>query len=123
MKILVDEDSQRHILVRLLRIDGHDVLTVDEAALNAKEDAVVFSFARQENRIVLTRNAQDFEAIHNAEKIHPGILVEYQNRDPSKNMKIVEMVQAIRNIEASGWDLTGQLVAINAWNYPTETKT
>lgn len=122
MRLLVDEDSQRRILIQLLRAAGHDVLTVNEAGLNSQDDDIVFSQARQENRIVLTRNVQDFKALHNNEGRHPGILVEHQNNDPAMNMKIVDIVQAIGNIEASGWNLTGQLVALNAWNYPMKNR-
>ena len=123
MRLLVDEDSQRRILIQLLRAAGHDVLTVNESGLNSQEDSIVFSLARQENRVVLTRNVQDFKALHNTKSRHPGILVEYQNADTATNMKIIDIVQAIGNIEASGWNLTGQLMAINAWNYPTKAIT
>ena len=119
MRLLVDEDSQGRILVRLLRAAGHDVRTVEEAGLHAQGDPEVFALAKREQRVVLTRNVKDFEALHEADAAHPGILVEYQDRDPAKNMKEADIVRAIGNIEAIGWDIAGQFVALNAWNYPT----
>src|SRR5260221_512560 len=115
MRLLVDEDSQGRILARLLREAGHDILTVEAAALHAHSDPEVFALAQQENRVLLTSNVKDFEALHEADVGHPGILAEHQDRDPRKNMKEADIVRAIGNIESSGWDITGQFVAINAW--------
>jgi uncharacterized protein with PIN domain len=117
MRLLVDEDSQGRILVRLLRAAGHDVLTVEEAGLHSQGDPEVFALAKQEQRVILTRNVRDFEALHEADPAHPGILVEHQDRDPAKNRKEADIVRAIGNIEATGWDISGQLVALNAWSY------
>src|SRR5690242_15818281 len=98
MRLLLDEDSQGRLLVRRLREAGHDVLTVREAGLMAHRDADVFALARQEQRIVLTRNTRDFMALHEAEADHPGILAEHQDRDPAKNMTEADIVRAISNI-------------------------
>ena len=115
MRLLADEDSQSRILIRLLREAGHDVLTVNEAGLHTHGDQEVFARAQSEQRVLLTRNGKDFEALHEADQTHPGILVEYQDRDPAKNLKVADTVRAIGNLEASGWDLTGQFIALNAW--------
>ena len=122
MRLLMDEDSQGRILVRRLREAGHDVLTVKEAGLHAHSDPEVFALARTENRVLLTRNVKDFEALHEAHAVHPGILVEHQDRDPAKNMKEADIVRAIGNLQASGWSPAGQFVAINAWNYTADAK-
>lgn len=119
MRLLLDEDSQGRRVARLLREAGHDVRTVGEAGLGSHHDPEVLALARQESRVALTRNVRDFEALHAANPTHPGILVEHQDRDPTKNMTEQEIVRAIGNIAASGWDIAGQFVAINAWNYPT----
>ncbi|HLK60524.1 MAG TPA: DUF5615 family PIN-like protein [Chthonomonadaceae bacterium] len=117
MRLLLDEDSQGKLLVRLLRDAGHDVQTVGEVELTAHIDPEVFAHACGEGRVLLTRNGKDFQPLHEAHDGHPGILVEYQDRDPNKNISAADLVRAIGNIEASGWDLTGQFVALNAWSY------
>ena len=117
MRLLIDEDSQGRMLVRRLREAGHDVLTAEEADLLGHSDPEVFALAQRERRVLLTRNVRDFQALHAADAEHPGILVEHQDRDPLKNMKEADIVQAIANIEGSDWNLTGQFVALNAWNY------
>ena len=48
MKLLLDEDSQAKIVIRLLREAGHDVRTVSEAGLEQAEDGVVVDFARRD---------------------------------------------------------------------------
>ncbi|HLV81442.1 MAG TPA: DUF5615 family PIN-like protein [Chthonomonadaceae bacterium] len=117
LRLLVDEDTQARRLVDLLRSAGHDVLTVQQAGLNGEPDVRVLEYARQEVRILLTQNCDDFRALHRAHPEHPGILAIFNDRDPTKNMTFVSIVKAIANLEASGWEFSGQLVAVNAWNY------
>ncbi len=117
MKLLIDEDSQGDLVIRRLRDTGHDVLTVNEAGLASEADDVVFALARSERRVLLTRNVDDFEALHDAEADHAGILAEYQNQNRGKNMTAADIARAIANLEASGWDITGQFVPLNAWSY------
>ena len=122
MKLLLDEDSQGKLLVLRLRDIGHDVLTVSEAGLEARNDAEVFTFVKREGRVLLTRNVKDFQALHEADDNHAGILVEHQDKDPSKNLSAASIVRAISNIEVSGWEIAGQFVSVNAWVFiaPTE---
>lgn len=118
MRLLLDEDSQSKFLVRLLREAGHDVLTVGEAGLEAHTDAAVFAYAQQAQRVLLTRNVLDFRALHEADADHAGILIEFQDSDPTKNLSAADVVRAISNIEASGWEVAGQFVGLNAWIFP-----
>lgn len=117
MRLLLDEDSQSLLLVRLIREAGHDVETVRGAGLEARRDEDVLTYARQDGRVLLTRNVRDFLQLHEADADHPGILVEHQDRDAAKNMSASDIVTAIGNIEQSAWDLAGQFVALNSWNY------
>src|SRR5690242_12133615 len=118
MRLLLDEDSQGRLPARLLREAGHDVRTVGDAQLEAHTDAEVLADAKREGRVLLTRNVKDFRTLHEADARHPGILAEHQDRDPTKNMSSAEIVRAIDNIESSGWDVAGQFIALNAWNFP-----
>lgn len=117
LRLLVDEDTQAKRLVKLLRGAGHDVLTVEEAGLEAHPDTQVLEHARRQNRMVLTRNCEDFRALHEAGPQHPGICAVYEDRDASKNMSRSAIVRALANLEASGLELGGQFVVLNAWNY------
>src|SRR5690349_20186738 len=121
MRLLLDEDSQSRLLIRLLTEAGHDVLTVGDADLTGHSDAEVLTCAVQQDRTLLTRNVDDFLALHEGDAVHPGILAEYEYRDPAKNMSAVRIVLAIANLESSGWDLAGQFIALNAWNFDPPT--
>jgi predicted nuclease of predicted toxin-antitoxin system len=60
---LLDEDSQGKRLIELLRNAGHDIITVSEAGLERKPDSFVLDYARQERRVLLTRNCDDFHTL------------------------------------------------------------
>ena len=117
MQLLLDEDSQAKYLVNLLLAAGHNVITVNNADLLGRSDAAVLNYARQEGRVLLTRNCDDFIELHQANPVHPGILAVYQKPDASKNMKYQEIVKAIANIETANYSLENQFVILNQWNY------
>jgi uncharacterized protein with PIN domain len=117
LQLLLDEDSQAKYLVSLLRAVGHDVITVNEAGLGGRPDANVLDYARQQARVLLTRNCDDFEELHQAKPTHPGILAVYQNPDLAKNMSYQSIVGAISNLEVAGYALDNQFVILNQWNY------
>jgi hypothetical protein len=117
MRLLLDEDSQSRLLIRLLTEAGHDVLTVGDADLIGHSDAEVLKCAMQHDRTLLTRNVDDFLALHEEEAVHPGISAEYEYREPAKNTSAVRIVQAVANLESSGCDIAGQFIALNAWNF------
>lgn len=117
LRLLIDEDTQATILVDLLRRAGHDVLTAGEAGLGSSPDPIVLSYARQELRTLLTQNCSDFRALHDLDPQHSGIIAIFHDHISSKNMTYMTIVKAIANLEASGWELTGQFVVLNAWNF------
>jgi predicted nuclease of predicted toxin-antitoxin system len=107
LRLLIDEDTQSAFLVRLLREAGHDVLTVNEAGLNGKIDPIILDRAREEDRILLTQNCNDFKELHQLDNDHPGILAVYNDDDRSKNMSFKEIVRALANLETAAFALPG----------------
>lgn len=118
LPLLLDEDTQAKQLILLLKEAGHDVQTVGEAGLNDQSDTAVLDCARKEGRIVLTRNCGDFQALHRAGPAHPGILGVFQYNNPEKDLRYADIVQAIANLEASGWAFGGEFVVLNQWHFP-----
>lgn len=116
-RLLIDEDSLAKVLVKMLRSAGHDVITVNEVGLMSQPDPVVLDYARQNNRILLTLNGRDFEALHQKNFNHPGILVIYENKDYSKDMNRQEIVRSLANLEAANIPLANQFISLNQWNY------
>jgi predicted nuclease of predicted toxin-antitoxin system len=90
LQLLIDEDCQAKPLISLLKKAGHDVITANEAGLAGKEDYLVLDYAIAENRVLLSQNCDDFQALHQEKPHHPGILVIYQNDLRSKNMVSVQ---------------------------------
>jgi predicted nuclease of predicted toxin-antitoxin system len=117
LRLLIDEDAQDRVLVRLLLQAGHDLITVNEAGLMSQPDSSVFSYAIENNRIVLTFNCPDFEKLHQQTSNHPGIFVVYQEANPLKKMSFKQIVKAIANLEAANISLTNQFISLNHWNY------
>lgn len=117
LRLLIDEDSQDKILVKMLRKANHDVLTVNEAKISGKTDSFVLTYAKEENRILFTFNCDDFEALHLDDPIHPGILVVYHESQFSKNMSYQDIIRAINNLESSQIPLINQFISLNYWRY------
>lgn len=117
LRLLVDEDTQAHLLVEMLRTGGHDLLTVSEANLTAKPDQTVLNFARSQQRVLLTRNCDDFLILHEADPAHSGILAVYQDAAPRKAMNYTAIVRAIANLESTGLPLSGQFIVLNQYNW------
>lgn len=93
------------------------MLTVKEASLTSRTDGAVLNYAKQQNRVVLTRNCDDFLRLHQAQPIHLGILAIYQNADLDRNMSYQAVARAISNLEAAGYLLDNQFIVLNQWSY------
>jgi predicted nuclease of predicted toxin-antitoxin system len=117
LRLLIDEDAQDKVLVKLLRETGHDLITVNEAGLTSQPDRIVFNYASKNNRIVLTFNCPDFEKLHQQTSTHPGIFVVYQEANPNKKMSFKQINRAIANLEAANFPLANQFISLNHWNY------
>ncbi|MGH8001749.1 MAG: DUF5615 family PIN-like protein [Brasilonema sp.] len=115
--MLLDEDSQAKYLVNLLQAACHDVVTVNAVGLMNRSDSVVLDYARQHGRLLLTRNCNDFQQLHQVNPSHPGILAVYQDSDVAKNMNYQAIVKAIANLEVAEYPLGNQFIVLNHWNY------
>ena len=63
-----------------------NVKTINELNFMGKVDPLVVDYAKQENRVLLTRNCKDFENLHPENPNHPGILAIYSDSNPSKDL-------------------------------------
>lgn len=117
LKLLIDEDTQDKVLVRLLRQAGHDVITVNEAGIMSQSDAKVLDYARKADRVLLTLNCRDFQALHTVNPHHPGILAIYQEANLFKKMGFQAIIKAIANLETADVPIANQFISLNHWNY------
>ncbi len=117
LRLLVDEDTQARRLVEMLRADKHDLLTIGEAGITGIPDSLVMEMARTQQRVLLTRNCNDFLELHQANSDHLGILAIYQDADTAKSMSYAAIVKAIANLENTNLSLVGQFIVLNQYNW------
>jgi len=119
MMLYLDDDSIDPVLVLSLRRAGHDVRTPAEAGLSGAHDQVHFRRAIREGRLLLSRNYDDFEElhdlIHEAQGCHPGVLVIRQDDPKKRKMKSHDIVRALRKLEAAGVPIANEYIILNHW--------
>jgi hypothetical protein len=103
----------------LLLQAGHDVQVPADVdpPLTGDDDPVHFAHAKATDRVILTLNPKDFKALHNQDSNHPGILVVYQDNDPTKDMNYGDIVQAIANLENSVPAIAGGFWVLNVYRW------
>ena len=78
-RLFFDHDSSDRALVRALTADGHDCLVAADVGMKRTPDPEILSFAATENRVVVTANKGDFEALHGLWRSngreHAGIII------------------------------------------------
>jgi hypothetical protein len=119
MRLYADEDSASTLLVQLLRSAGHEVETPSEAIMTGEDDAVQFTHAVNEDRVLLTRNHDDFRNLHNLATAlrgnHPGILVVCKENNPRRDLTPRGIVRAIGKLIAARVPIANQFTILNHW--------
>jgi predicted nuclease of predicted toxin-antitoxin system len=95
-------------VVKKLREDGHDVLTIQETgyANQATTDEAVLAFAHAEERILLTLNRKHFIRLHQQQQEHSGIVACTYDSD------FAALAQRIHNALEQQHQLDGQLIRV-----------
>ena len=68
-------------------------------------------------RVLLARNCDGFQQLHQANPEHSGILAVYQDSEASKNMSYQAIGSASDNLETAEYELNNQFVLLNQWSY------
>jgi predicted nuclease of predicted toxin-antitoxin system len=107
-RLLADENFPLPVVSELRHL-GHDVLTMQEAALANQQmaDEAVLGFASSHNRAVLTLNRKHFVRLHNSGGQHAGIIV--CTFDPN----FASQASRIDDVLRSGGELGDQLLRVN----------
>ena len=90
-RFYTDEDAPYGIVEALRRL-GHDVLTCEEAGRGNQgvDDAVVLADAARMGRIMVTRNRDDFEQLHNKGQFHCGLVLCFFDPDTVRQAHIIK---------------------------------
>lgn len=119
MKLYLDDDSARSLLVRFLTQAGHDVLAPADIGMSGAEDPVHLTCAIRESRVLLTGNHDDFEDLHDlmmqGQGHHPGILVIRRDNDPRRDLTPRGIVHAIAKLLAANVPIADQFIILNHW--------
>ncbi len=119
MRIYLDDDSVGNTLVRQLRQSGNDVRLPIEIGLAGAHDATHLQFAIKESRTLLSRNHDDFEAIHNlvmeVHGHHFGILMVRFDNNPKRDLDARGIVRAVRRLQAANIPVANQFLFLNQW--------
>ena len=119
MRLYLDDDCLNRILIRLLRALGHDVRLPADVGLSGALDASHLRLAIREQRSLITRNYEDFEALHNlileVHGHHFGIMVILKDNNPRHDLKPPGIVRALDNLTKATLPLADQYIVLNQW--------
>jgi predicted nuclease of predicted toxin-antitoxin system len=119
MRLLLDENMSDRRFASRLQAQGHaPVLAVDVGLLSAS-DPKVLAWAIKQALPILTRDAEDFEDLHDlimaAGGHHSGVLVVRYDNDPRHNLTDRGIASAIHKLESSGIPIPDRIHVLNQW--------
>lgn len=117
LRIYLDDCAYDKFLVTHLVAAGHEVTIPPELNTSGMDDLIHLREAAARGLIVLTKDADDFEELHQRGTPHAGILGIYQDNDPGRDMNYGEIVRAISNLESAGVEIDGRFHVLNHWRY------
>ncbi len=119
MRILLDENMTSRRLAARLQAAGHIAVLASDVGLTSLADARVLAWSVANACPVLTRDHDDFSALHDLVAAvgghHPGILVVRFDNDPRHNLTERAIAIAIGNLESSGVHVADSIHVLNHW--------
>lgn len=113
----LDDDVDQDLLIRLGAARSHRLVSPRSIGKSGDHDALHFLYAASQGTPLMTRNANDFEALHEfALGIgghHSGLIIVYEEADRRKNMRPPEIITALSNLESANVPLPDQLIPLN----------
>ena len=119
MRFLIDENISSARLASRLRGQGHDPVLAGDVGLLSMTDPRVLIYSITQDIPVLTRDAEDFEDLHDlvmaAAGHHAGILIVRFDNDPRHNLTDRGIATAISKLESSAVQTRDQIHVLNQW--------
>jgi hypothetical protein len=119
MRLYVDDDSVKALLIQSLRKAGHDVRIPADIGFSGKDDPAHLLKAIQESRALLSQNYDDFLLLHHlvigAGGHHSGILIVRKDNDKKRDLSTSGMVVALTKLLAANVPVIDQFHILNHW--------
>ena len=115
--VYLDDCAFAYDLVDALRSERFRVVTPAEVGLLGARDSEHFALAARAGLPLITKNPEDFIALHEESSAHAGILVVYQDNVAGKDMRPSDVARALRNLFESGLPIAGQVHVLNHWRF------
>lgn len=119
MTIYLDDDSADHVLVKLLKKDGHGVIVPADVNNQGAKDPAHLILCLQNQHVLLTRNYGDFRLLHDLVRLsgghHPGIMAVRRDNDPTRDMTVKGIARAIRNLLKANIPIADEFHLLNQW--------
>jgi predicted nuclease of predicted toxin-antitoxin system len=119
MRLYLDDDIVKALLVTLLRKAGHDVQVPNDVGLAGAHDPVHLTHAIGQDRVLLSQNSGDFERLHKllmaGRGHHPGILIVRKDNNPNRDLKPPGIVTAIRKLLAANAPIADEFIILNTY--------
>jgi hypothetical protein len=107
------------LLVQLLQQAGHDVRVPADLGQSGQADAVHLKLAIRDDSLLLSRNHDDFQFLHElileAKGHHPGILIVCRENNPKRDLTAKGIVRAIAKLLAAQTSFVDQFMVLNHW--------
>jgi predicted nuclease of predicted toxin-antitoxin system len=117
MRFLIDENISSSRLASRLRGLGHDPVPAADVGLLSMTDPRVLIYSIAQDLPVLTRDAEDFEDLHDlvmaAAGHHAGILIVRFDNDPRHNLTDRGISTALSNLKSSRVPITDRIHVLN----------
>jgi hypothetical protein len=119
MNLYLDDNACKGLLAALLRKAGHSVTVPSDVGRAGASDPRHFIEAIQGALMMLTRDYEDFLALHDVVQTsggaHSGILAIRSDNDAKRDMKDRNIVRAIANLINAGVPIANEFFVLNHW--------
>jgi predicted nuclease of predicted toxin-antitoxin system len=107
VRLLLDEHLSPRRVGGRLTAEGHDVLAIAAVpAYAGLPDEQVLELAAAEERVLITRNAKDFDRITRAwasrERRHAGVLLVWTRETDEFGSLVADILETLENVGAQG---------------------
>ena len=119
LHLYLDDCADSNFLANVLRQAGFPTITPREAGTSGFDDADHLEYAASNDYTLTTKNPKHFITLHQqwqaVSRFHSGILLIYQDNDPTRDMSPTDIARAIRNLLRSALPIANEVHVLNHW--------